>query len=386
MFPKEAIDWLAAQPARPRVVLYGQRTEKTLAAQLSAACDILLDATGQGEPALQRIAALPQERYDILFILTPREGIACACHRHLELAGIPVTKIRWLQTAAPRRQTARILVSCRIDVPSVTIPNPVYLPVRCGAHYDHDPHPVLAGDDTGDNVSRYQPYLSELSVQYWGWKNVRADYLGLCHYRRYLSFSDENYETSYREMVMDPALDEGGMERYGLLDAARMTKAICAADGIVNTAADVRRIPTPRGLQPDLRRHWEAHSGVFFPEGAIAQLEGAIAALEPQYLAAARDYFAGHLHRGYNCFVLRRPLYDELCRMQHHILTALFPRFFHQGALRRFPRTCAYLGEMLYGIYIHALQAAGKARIAEHQLVLFGQTGLSAYHEGRSSL
>ncbi len=41
------------------------------------------------------------------------------------------------------------------------------------------------GDDVGDNISRKNPNYCELTVLYSLWKNCDADYIGLCHYRRY---------------------------------------------------------------------------------------------------------------------------------------------------------------------------------------------------------
>ncbi len=41
------------------------------------------------------------------------------------------------------------------------------------------------GDDIGDNISRKNPNYCELTVLYNLWKNYTADYIGLCHYRRY---------------------------------------------------------------------------------------------------------------------------------------------------------------------------------------------------------
>lgn len=80
----------------------------------------------------------------------------------------------------------KIFVSRRIDTNSTLINNPLYFPVRCGAVFDNSGSPAYAGDNTGDNISDRRNSFCEFTVQYWAWKNVKADYYGLCHYRRYL--------------------------------------------------------------------------------------------------------------------------------------------------------------------------------------------------------
>ena len=74
-------------------------------------------------------------------------------------------------------------------VPFTPPEDPIYIPLQVGRALHDDLG--YQGDDTGDTISALNPYYSELTGLYWIWKNVNdADYLGLCHYRRY--FLNEN--------------------------------------------------------------------------------------------------------------------------------------------------------------------------------------------------
>lgn len=61
----------------------------------------------------------------------------------------------------------------------------VYVPIHVGRENKEDLG--FIGDNTGDNISIKNPCFSELTAIYWAWKNLNCDYVGLVHYRRFLS-------------------------------------------------------------------------------------------------------------------------------------------------------------------------------------------------------
>ena len=61
----------------------------------------------------------------------------------------------------------------------------IYIPVQVGAEGKEKLEYVP--DNTGENISEKNPYYSELTGLYWAWKNLKADYIGLVHYRRYFT-------------------------------------------------------------------------------------------------------------------------------------------------------------------------------------------------------
>ena len=69
---------------------------------------------------------------------------------------------------------------------------PPYLPVQVGRAIAREDL-GYTGDDSGENISAKNRNYCELTAQYWAWKNRSdADYIGLCHYRRYFDFGSRS--------------------------------------------------------------------------------------------------------------------------------------------------------------------------------------------------
>ena len=162
--------------------------------------------------------------------------------------------------------------------------DPVYLPVQAGAAC----HERLAytGDDTGENISEKNSLYCELTALYWGWKNLEADALGLCHYRRY-----------FREPGKKEPLREKTMERL------------------------LKEVPV---ILPKKRHYWieTGESQYVHAHGkeSLAVLRSVLQDLYPEYLPAfdrSMERTAGHR---FNMMVMRREQLDAYCEWLFEIL------------------------------------------------------------------
>lgn len=64
-----------------------------------------------------------------------------------------------------------------------------YLPVFVGAAISNLDLPYQK-DNEGENISNKNRYYSELTGLFWAYKNLTADYIGLCHYHRYFDLKN----------------------------------------------------------------------------------------------------------------------------------------------------------------------------------------------------
>ena len=173
-------------------------------------------------------------------------------------------------------------------------------------------------------------------------------------------------------MVHVPYMLPEEIRRFGLLDQEKIKETVLQYDAVISEAADVKTIPVFHGHPAkSVREWWNTFDNQYFPSKYIDIMLELIGKYSPEYLPYAIEYLNGAVFRGNNCFVLRKELFDKLCHFEFPVLFEIDRRIEAEDPAFIQKRAVGYLGEILYGIFFHALSASGKYRIAEKQLIYF---------------
>ena len=95
----------------------------------------------------------------------------------------------------------------------------------------------------------------------------------------------------------------------------------------------------------------------------------AIKQIVPDIYGTACRYLHGTNHRGYNCYIMKAEIFDGLNDFQFLIFKQLELYVKERNLSLHIKRTYAFIGEILYGIYIEYLMETKKYKIKELPLV-----------------
>lgn len=265
-----------------------------------------------------------------------------------------------------------VLVSHRIDINSEIIASPIFQHVRCGAIYDRSDSKLL-GDDTGDNISERRNSFCELTVQYWAWKNVDAEYYGLCQYRRYLSFNKNIGSETLFGVVNQPCISKEIVKKMGLANSAALNKKIKKFDLIIPKAFDAAKCPNPPLPHDTVYDMWMKQR-TLVEKSAVDLVIEMVKEMFPQYYSAMMDYLRSNQYHGYNCYIMKRNLFQLLCEFQFGVLFELEKRLDMSQYTGNMKRTPGYMGELLYGVFCHWILTQNKYKTLTLPLVFFNTT------------
>ena len=265
-----------------------------------------------------------------------------------------------------------IFVSHRIDMDCETIDNPLFINMRCGAVYDDRENITMLGDDTGKHISNLRNSFCELTVQYWAWKNYKADYYGLCHYRRYISFSDKKYPV-IRMAVVNKGSVKKNAARFDLDDEKKMRSVIKSYDAIIPEYIDIATAPIKNPGEPPYYAtsvyDWWCKKVTQIDKDCLDFTIELIKEMKPQYYDSLMEYLNGKNFLGSCSFILNKKLFNELCEYQYPVLFELIKRFDCSKYTGQHERQPGFMGEIMYASFMLHIQKRYNCLV--NQLVFF---------------
>ena len=225
----------------------------------------------------------------------------------------------------------RIFVACHKAFP---VPqNEMLCPIHVGAGLSSDVIHDFLRDDAGENISALNRRYCELTAQYWAWKNVKADYCGFFHYRRYL-YSDTCAKQPY---IIRPVPTEKELERLGFQDFPQLI-------GQYDLIA-----PIGENMYISVREHYG--SARFHHAKDLALAEQIIRERYPAYAPAMEKYLSGSVCYFGNIYIMAWPVFDDYCRWLFGVLAEFDRRADVTGYGPQELRVDGYLAERLFGVY-----------------------------------
>lgn len=237
----------------------------------------------------------------------------------------------------------KLLVSCHR--PSPVPEHPLLSPIQVGTALSEVRFPGFLHDDEGENISEKNRSYCELTAQYWAWKNLRADYCGFFHYRRYL-YPDTRVKRPYRiEGTPTPEL----LDRLGY---RRFAELISRYDLI---------LPKGEDMHLPVRAHY---AGAPFHRGEDLELmEAIIRERRPDYVPAMEEYLGGTRCYFGNIFIARRAVFEDYCGWLFPLLEEFDRRADLEGRGPQELRADGYLAERLLGVWATRHRALGRLEL-----------------------
>ncbi|MBS1590815.1 MAG: DUF4422 domain-containing protein [Bacteroidetes bacterium] len=176
-------------------------------------------------------------------------------------------------------------------------------------------------DSFADNISNLNRSFCELTVQYWMYKNINADILGIVHYRRFF----KNGELANINEILS-----------------------CEKISLITSEYDII-VPTKRNYFPfTVYRHYKVQH---FSED-IDLLSKIIEELCPDYVSSFKMVMKGHSVHLYNMFIAKREVFKEYSEWVFPILFRLYNSSIHNGRDSFQSRVYGFLGERLFNIWL----------------------------------
>ena len=197
----------------------------------------------------------------------------------------------------------------------------MYLPIFVGA--EGKEAIGYLPDNTGDNISYKNANYCELTGLYWVWKNIKADYIGLAHYRRHFS--------------------------NGKLFGRKKDRVISKVQ-LESKIADII-LPTPRNywIETNYSQYAHAHHAI-----DLDTTREIISECYPEYLEAFDASMKRTKGHRFNMFIMKKDKFDAYCTWLFDILFQLEKKLDIRSYNKNDSRVFGFVSERLLDVWIES--------------------------------
>ncbi|EAL0539664.1 DUF4422 domain-containing protein [Campylobacter jejuni] len=221
---------------------------------------------------------------------------------------------------------------------------------------------TMLGDDTGKNISQLNRFFCEMTGIYWIWKNYEKvgnpRYIGFMQYRRHLKFG-QNY-------FSPPSLFYKGINSNYLINMGLLDKVI------LDTIEDYDILCVkPLVLESSVFEQFRELENLPFDLDfkIFEELIDYIKEYCVDYRTAISEYMNGNKHYWYNCFVMKKELFDDFCNFAFPIMFHFHKKIDYSRMSIAGKRILGFISERLYGIFL-TKQIQNQAKIKQLSLSL----------------
>ena len=186
-----------------------------------------------------------------------------------------------------------------------------------------------AGDNTGDNISDLNLFINEVTALYWFWKNANNSVVGLCHYRRFFTESNDDSFAYEKILTQDAALKL--LQDYDILVAFH---------------------------HGDKNQHEiiENDCGIELTNFGEAIIKKYLLQVQPDYIDAFDYVLSSTTFYKCNMFVTRRDIFDAYCKWLFSFIIDATREVLNTTNLASLPwtprRLMSFLAERMFSVWI----------------------------------
>lgn len=196
----------------------------------------------------------------------------------------------------------------------------MYLPVQVGSAISAALPYVR--DDTGRNISEKNKTFCELTGLYWGWNHLDAEYIGLCHYRRY--FARRRFGSRWERILTEVEAQQLLLQKDVIL--------------------------------PKKRHYWiETNYSQYIHAHHREDLDTTrqiLSEMHPDYLPAYDAVMKRTSGHRFNMFIMKKEILDAYCGWLFDVLFELERRLDISGYDPVSRRVFGYVGERLLDVWV----------------------------------